>query len=67
MKRLSVALFLAFSFITDFVVQSKEKSGDVVYAWQDIQISSQDFEEPELMQQPSPNSGAQLNSMMENI
>ncbi|KAF5452343.1 hypothetical protein F2P56_027350 [Juglans regia] len=34
---------------------------------QDIQISSQDLEEPELMQQPSPNSGAQLNSMMENI
>ncbi|KAG6617953.1 hypothetical protein I3842_Q139900 [Carya illinoinensis] len=34
---------------------------------QDIQVSSQDLEEPELMQQPSPNSGAQLNSMMENI
>lgn len=55
------------SIITDFVVQSQEKSCDTVYLWQDIQVSSQDLEEPELMQQPSPNSGAQLNSMMENI
>lgn len=34
---------------------------------QDIQIHSQDFEEPDLMQQASPNSGAQLNSLMENV
>lgn len=33
---------------------------------QDIQIQSQDFEEAELMQHPSPNSGAQMNSMAEN-
>lgn len=34
---------------------------------QDIPIQSQDLEEPELMQQPSPNSDAQLNSIMGNV
>ncbi|XP_059456028.1 probable histone-arginine methyltransferase 1.3 isoform X2 [Corylus avellana] len=34
---------------------------------QDIPIQSQDLEEAELMQQPSPNSDAQLNSIMGNV
>ncbi|XP_028751665.1 probable histone-arginine methyltransferase 1.4 isoform X2 [Neltuma alba] len=34
---------------------------------QDIPIQSQDLDEPEMMQQPSPNSCAQVNSLMQNI
>lgn len=52
---------------SDFVVVSVKKEVTLVYSWQDIPIQSQDLEEAELMQQPSPNSDAQLNSIMGNV
>lgn len=56
---LSIALF---SFLLAYLCCIS----DVVYSWQDIPIQSHDLEEPELMQQPSPNSGSHIN-IMENI
>lgn len=69
-QNLLVHFFLAFvcDIDADFVVVSvKKKRSDLVYSLQDIPIQSQDLEEPELMQQPSPNSDAQLNSIMGNV
>ena len=39
---------------------------DIQFLWQDVNIQSQDLDEAELMQQPSPNSCAQIDSLMQN-
>jgi len=39
---------------------------DSQFLWQDIDIQSQDLDEVEIMQQPSPKSCAQIDSLMQN-